>query len=119
MMKSGRSREPRCWVSARFLFVSSVTISVPFLYVPDKAKLVVAELTLDENVPGLVSCDQAIMRSTSHKDPSELCSVGGSKRRKRRSSVVASQRSLSSSLSTDWCLRRWTWKSIESGVRSS
>jgi hypothetical protein len=57
MMKSGRSSEPRCWVSARFLSVSSETISVTFFYVPDKTKLVVAELTFDEDVPSLVSCD--------------------------------------------------------------
>jgi hypothetical protein len=116
MIKSGRSSEPRCWVSARFLFISSAN-ETRWLHLPDETKFVVAELTLDKDVPCLVSCDQAIMWPTSHKDPSKLCSVGGSEGRKTRSSVVGSQRSLSSSLSTDWCLRR-SGKSIECGVRS-
>jgi hypothetical protein len=55
--------------------------SLRLLHSPDETKLVVAELTLDEDVPGLVSCDQAIMWPTSNEDPSKLCSVGGSKRR--------------------------------------
>jgi len=88
------------------------------MHSPDKTKLVVAELTLDKDIPSLVACDQAVMRSTSYKDPSELGSVGGSQGRETRSSVVARQRSLSSSLSSHWCLGRWTGKSVESGVRS-
>lgn len=85
---------------------------------PDQTKLVVAELTLNEDVPGLVACDQSVVWPTSYKDPSELCSVGGSQGRQTGSSVVARQRSLSSSLSSHWCLERWTWKSIKGGVRS-
>jgi hypothetical protein len=81
MMKSGRSSEPRCWVSARFLFVRSETISVAFFYAPDKTKLVVAELTLDKDVPSFVSCNQSVVWPTSNEDPSELCSVGGRKGR--------------------------------------
>ena len=81
MMKSGRSSEPRCWVSARFLLVSSETMEARCLYAPDETKLVVAELTLDEDVPSLVPCDQSVVWPTSNKDPSELCSVGGCKGR--------------------------------------
>ena len=85
---------------------------------PDETKLVVAELTLDKYIPSLISCYQAIVRSTSDKNPSEFRTIGRSKGRKTRSRSVGSHLPLSSCLSTERCLRRWGRVAIKSGVWS-
>ncbi len=116
MMKSGRSRDPRFWVSARFL---SLVVSDP-IYSPNLPKFLISKLALDEDIPRLIPRNQAILRSTPDENPGELSPIGGSQSGKGSACCIGGEsgRSLSGGLCGDWyvwwrrCLtckgRRWT-----------
>lgn len=76
MIKSGRSRAPRCCVSARFLGRQRPTTSHAS-YAPDLAKLVIVELALQEDVAGLVPAYEAVLGAASDEDTGELGAVIG------------------------------------------
>jgi hypothetical protein len=76
MMKSGRSRAPRCCVSARFLGRQKQPTSHSS-DIPDLAKLVIVELALQEDVAGLVAGHEAVLGATSDEDTGELRAILG------------------------------------------
>ena len=81
MMKSGRSSDPRCCVSARLLRTINTQYYDSGKGLPNLPKLVIRQLAFHEYIPCLLPRYETILRSTSDKDPGELGPVGGTQNR--------------------------------------